>query len=152
MTTFRTALTRLSELSVSGVINNYDINAIPEALTRTQLPALLVMPVDTQDDRLFKERGEGFQTVAFGDGARTVTYSVTHLLLVAPLTTGAGIRSHLPTLITAIDTYLDAIAADVTLNGALLEPARIRVETGLFKHGGVEYYGCAFRHLWLMAV
>ena len=57
---FRTALTNLSGLSVSGVSNNYDVDAIPDDLSRAQLPALLVMPIDTQDnDRLFVFSGNG---------------------------------------------------------------------------------------------
>jgi hypothetical protein len=150
---FRTALTNLSGLSVSGVSNNYDVDAIPDDLSRAQLPALLVMPIDTQEqDRLFRERGEGFQAIAFSSGAHTVLYTVTHLLLVAPVSAGKGIRSHLPALIDLIDAYFDALSGDVTLSGALIEPARVRVEPGIFTHGEVQYYACALRHMWMMEV
>ncbi len=152
MATFRTALSNLSDLSVTGVTHNYDIDDLPEILNRAQLPALLVLPGDTQDDRLFKERGEGFHAVAFGDGAHTVSYAVTHLLLVAPVEAGSGQRSFLPTLIDLIDVYFETLADDILLDDALLEPPRVKVEAGQFQHGGVEYYGCAFRHLWLIEV
>src|SRR3990172_7209488 len=148
MTPFRTALTNLAGLSVTGVAHNSDVDGVPDALHRAQLPALLVLPLDTQDDRLFKESGEGFQTVAFGGGARTVTYTVTHLLLVTPVADGGRLHSHLPALVDLIDAYVDALAADVLLSDALLEPPRVRVEAGKYAHGGVAYYGCAFRHLW----
>ncbi len=150
--TFRTALTRLSTLSVTGVTNNYDVDAVPDEISRVQLPVLLVLPVDTQDEHLVKDYGEGFQAIAFSNGARTVTYTVTHLLLVAPVSTGKGLRSHLPTLIDLIDAYFDALGDDVMLNDTLLEPAQVKVEPGVFTHGSVEYHACAFRHTWLIEV
>jgi hypothetical protein len=152
MATFRTALTNLAVLAVTGVVRNYDIDAVPDEISRTQLPALLVLPGETRDDELFKERGQGFQAIAFSSGARTITYTVTHLLLVAPVSAGRGMRSHLPTLVTLIDNYFAALAANVTLTSALLEPARVKVEPGVFTHGDIEYHGCAFRHTWLLQV
>lgn len=152
MTLFRTALTQLASLSVGGVTHNYDVDAVPDELSRAQLPALLVLPVEIQDDALFKQRGQGFEAVAFSDGARTITYTVTHLLLVAPVNAGAGLRTHLPLLIDLIDEYFAALGDDVTLGGALLEPVRVRVEPGTFTQGDLLYHGCAFRHTWLMAV
>jgi hypothetical protein len=150
MTTFRMALTNLSALSVTDVQNNYDIDALPETLSNPQLPALLVQPIDVQDDRLFKEQGQGLQTVAFSGAGKTVNYAVTHLLIVAPTSNGVGVRSHLPQLVTLIDNYMSAIADDPTLNDVLIEPAYIIVEPGVFTVGGREFYGCAFRQSWLM--
>lgn len=147
---FRTALTHLSTLSVAGVNVNYDVDSVPDTPLRGQLPALLVLPIDIQDDRFLQEHGKGFQTVAFSSGAKTVLYTVTHLLLVAPVVQSKGIRAHLPTLVDRIDSYFAALAADVTLGGTLLEPAGVRVEPGVFTFGGVEYYGCAFRHSWMI--
>ncbi|HLV35485.1 MAG TPA: hypothetical protein VKY59_10245 [Spirillospora sp.] len=152
MTLFRTALTSLAALNVAGVAHNYDVDAVPDTLSRAQLPALLVLPVEIEDDALFKQRGAGFEAVAFSDGPRTITYTVTHLLLVAPESAGAGMRTHLPLLIDLIDSYFAALGDDVTLGGALLEPVRVRVEPGMFTHGDRLYHGCAFRHTWLMAV
>lgn len=152
MATFRSALTYLSTLSVTDVQNNYDIDALPETLTNPQLPALLVQPIDLQDDRLFKEQGQGLQTVAFSGAGKTVNYTVTHLLIVAPISNGVGIRSHLPHLVTLIDNTMSAIADDPTLNDALIEPTHVTVEPGIFTVGGREFYGCAFRHSWLMAL
>jgi len=150
--TFRTALTALSNLSVTGVQNNYDIDALPDNLTQPQLPALLVMPIDTQDDSLFQKTGEGLQTVAFSGAGQTVNYTVTHLLILAPTTTRKGIRSHLPELVTLIDNTMSALASDPTLTAELLRPARVTVEPGIFDIGGREFYGCAFRHDWVIGV
>ncbi len=150
--TFRTALTNLSNLSVTNIQNNYDIDAVPEALAQPQLPALLVMPIDTQTDRLFKEHGEGLQMIAFSGAAQTVNYKVTHLLILAPTSTRVGMRGHLPELITLIDNYMSAIANDPTLTNALVFPSRVTVEPGIFEIGGREFYGCAFRHNWVIEV
>jgi hypothetical protein len=151
MGAFRTALTNLSNLSVAGVVNNYDVDEVPDDLNRAQLPALLVLPGETPDEELtLNQHGTGFTATAFGSGARTVTYVITHLLLVAPVSAGKGLRSHLPTLIDLIDAYFAALGAAVTLSGALLEPAQVRVEPGIFKHGESEYHGCALRHTWVI--
>ncbi|MBZ0292692.1 MAG: hypothetical protein K8L99_09050 [Anaerolineae bacterium] len=152
MALFRTALTNLSALTVPGVAHNYDVDGVPDDLKRAQLPALLVLPGELQDDSLFRDRGSGFQAIAFAEGARTITYTVTHLLLVAPVSTRAGARSHLPGLIDLIDEYFAVLGDDLTLSGALLEPMRVTVEPGTFTHGETLYHGCAFRHTWLMEV
>ncbi len=152
MTTFRTALTNLSNLSVTGVPHNYDVDEAPATVTRSQLPALLVLPANVQDVRMFKERGEGFQAVAFANGARTITYTATHLLLVAPVTGGSSNKQHLPTLVDLIDNYFTALKTDLTLSGALLEPAEVSVEPGIYAHGDAKYYGCALRHTWKLEI
>lgn len=150
MTLFRTALNNLAALAVSGAAHNYGVDTLPDTLHRAQLPALLVLPGDTTDAALFPARGAGFTAIAFSAGARTVTYTVTHLLLVAPVLTGRGARSHLPRLAELMDAYFAALGDDLTLGGALLEPAHIEVEPGAFARGGVTYHGCAFRHTWLI--
>ena len=152
MATFRTALTNLSALAVAGVTRNYDVDAVPDEVSRTQLPALLVLPGETDDSDVTKERGKGFEAIAFSSGAKTVTYTVTHLLLVAPVSAGRGMRSHLPGLIDLIDAYFAAFKSIVTIDGALLEPAHVKVQPGVFQYGESLYHGCAFRHTWLMEV
>jgi hypothetical protein len=149
---FRSALTQLSQLSVTGVGVNYDIDAVPDELSRGQLPVLLVLPVDNfdDDDRFGNERGDGLQTLGFSEGARTVTYALTHLLIVAPVSSGSGIRSHMPALVDLIDNYFAALKSEVTLDGNLLEPARVTVKPGIFQYGETDYYGCAFRHTWVV--
>jgi hypothetical protein len=152
MTPFRSALTNLSSLTISGVTHNYDVDAVPDALARAQLPALLVLPGETQDDQFFRERGAGFIALAFSGGARSVSYTVTHLLLVAPVSAGRGLRSHLPRMVDLIDAYFAALGADVNLSDSLLEPTRVKVEPGTFRHGDVDYHGVAFRHTWVIQV
>ncbi len=145
--TIRAALTRLASLNVSGITHNYDVDSIPGSLSRVQLPALLLLPITPQH-----QKSEGFQSIAFSGGPRTVTVTITHLLLVAPTETAKGSRSHLPKLIDLMDAYCTAIAADSLLNNTLLEPTRVSLEPGDFTYGHATYHGCAFRHTWVIQV
>ena len=88
--------------------------------------------------------------LAFSAGPRSVVCLVTHLLLVTPVGGGGGGR--LPKLVDCMDSYFATLAADVTLGGALLEPAQVSVEPGIFEQGGGAWQGCAFRHRWLLEV
>jgi hypothetical protein len=150
---FRDALTELASLSVTGVTTNYDVDALPVKLNRGQLPVLLVLPIEnesTAQRRLFSERGDGFEAIGFASGVRTVTYTVTHLLLVAPVTSERGLRDHLPGLVDLIDNYFTTLATTITLGGRLLEPTQVKVEPGVFAYDETRYYGCAFRHEWVV--
>lgn len=150
MASFRLALAQLAAMNVDGIRNNYDLDELPNSLVNAQLPALLVSPIELERERLFRERADSLQTATFSGGAKTIYYKVTHLLLSAPKESGLGIRSHLPQLVDMIDAYTAAIAKDVTLGDTLLAPARLGVEPGLFPYGEGEFYGCAFRHTWLL--
>lgn len=149
---FQTAISELSNLGVTGIAHNYGLDNVPDTLHRAQLPALLVMPLDTQDNSLFREGGHAFEGVAFSDGTKTVNYTLTHLLIIAPIKQGKGIRENLTLLVSCIDNYFSALGADVTLNGALSLPPQVRVEPALYTLGGTQYIGCAFRHTWTIEV
>lgn len=149
---FKTALTNLAALSVVGIAHNYGISALPESISRSQLPALLVMPIDTRDDKFFQEGGMAFEGIAFGNGTKTARFVVNHLLLVAPVGKGEGMRDHLILLADCIDAYMEALAADISLSGALAEAAEVRIEAGIYTLGNSQYYGCAFRHNWVIAI
>lgn len=150
MPAFSTALAALASLSVVGVAHNYAVDAVPEHLSRAQLPALLILLDDRaqQQRRLLGERGGAFQAAAFAGGERTVAYTVTHLLLTA--SAEGERRRTLPVMAGLLDAYFAALALDVTLGGALAEPARVTMETGTFEHGGASFYGCALRHQWII--
>ena len=152
MATFRTALTHLASLNVGGVSNNFDLDELPHSLHSAQLPALLVLPIELDADRLFRESKDSLHTAAFSGGAKSIHYNLTHLLLAAPADAGLGLRSHLPRLVDLIDAYTAALAADVTLGDQLLAPARVGVEPGFFPYGESQFYGCAFRHTWLLEI
>ncbi|MCU0499120.1 MAG: hypothetical protein MUF87_17340 [Anaerolineae bacterium] len=149
MGTLRASLEQLAALTVNGVRGHYGIDAVPRSLSRAQLPALVVLPIENEtDDRFFPDRGEGFRALEFSNTTRTITYAVTHLLLVAP----KGDERQTGRLIDLIDSYFLALSAQVTLNDTLLHPARVRAEIGVFTYGDGAYYGCALRHLWTIAI
>ena len=152
MASFRVALSNLSFMRVSGVRKNFDIDELPNSISAAHLPALLVLPLELEKERLFKERKEGLQSVTFSGNAKSVYYSLTHLLLVAQTEGGLGLRGHLPRLVGLIDNYVVAIAADLTLGEALLAPAWVSVEAGIFAYDDSHFYGCAFRHTWMMEI
>lgn len=152
MASFRAALSNLSFIRVSGVRNNFDIDELPNRISAAHLPALLVLPLELEKERLFRERKEGLQSVTFSGNAQSVYYLLTHLLLAAPTEKGLGMRGHLPQLVGLIDNYVAAIAADITLGEALLTPARVAVEAGVFTYDETDFYGCAFRHTWMMEI
>jgi hypothetical protein len=149
---FKDALINLGNLTVAGIAHNYGIDALPESLSRSQLPALLVMPIDTQGDKLFRERGFAFEGIAFGSGTKTVRFVLSHLLLLAPVEKGKGMREHLSLLADCIDSYMLALAADITLSNSIEEAAEVGFEPGVYRLGQSQYYGCAFRHTWVIGV
>ena len=150
MTTFRAALTQLSAMPVTGVDNRYDIHQLPDYLPPTDLPALLIIPIELDDKRIFQERVDSLGVSAFSGGATQVSYTLRHLLLVAPRGSGLGISARLPQLVAFIDSYMAALAADPTLGDKLRLPAEVAVEPGIFAYAERDYYGCAFRHRWTL--
>lgn len=156
MTAFRDALQALAALELPGLRAHYGLAELPETLSAAQLPALLILPGETPEGAtrrpLFGERAGGFEAPAFRGGAATITLHPWHLLLVAPLGEGFGLRSHLPPLVDLLDAYFVALAADLTLGGRLLEPTQLQAEIGVFPYGGVEFHGCLLRHVWKLAL
>lgn len=151
-TPYQTALAQLASLDVPGVARNYAAQALPRTLYRADLPALLVLPLEVRDDRLFRQQADAFLAQPFSGGARTFRQTCVHWLLVAPYTPGDALRRALVGLPPLVDAYLTTIGADLMLNGALLEPATVRVEPGLFDYGGGHYVAVAFRHRWVLPV
>ncbi|MCY3572974.1 MAG: hypothetical protein OXG92_14140 [Chloroflexi bacterium] len=150
MASFRAALFQLAAMQVTGVRNNYDLDALPERLQTAQLPALLVLPIELQEQRFFREWRDSLGISAFRGGIKQTNYAVTHLLSLSPRESGLGIRSHLPQLIALIDNYMAVLALDSSLGGKLRLPAEVSVEPGIFAYGEREFYGCAFRHRWTL--
>lgn len=142
---YRNALDRLAALNVTAVPHRFGITDLPTQLQRARLPCLLVMPLNTQP-----RSGDGLSAAAFPNGSGHVTVTATHLLLVMAVASPTPLTVHLPALVDLTDAVLSALVANPTLDGALVEPAQVRVEPGMFEWGGTAYYGCAFRHEWLL--
>ncbi len=140
---FRTALTALAGLSVTGVLHNWDVDQVPDKVARASLPALLVAP--TLDDARRRKYGE-FQVATPSGSSALVNYLVTHLLLHAPIGAGRGTRSAVPGLVDLIDNYALAVRADPKLGGALFLPTVYTVYIAPVTYGGILYYGARFWH------
>jgi hypothetical protein len=141
---FATALANLAAVAVSGV-TSYAVEATPDALTGAQLPALIILP---------EVGGEspGFAPSTLAAGIGTLSVRVTHLLLIAPVAVGLGLRGALPAVIDAVDAYTEALADDPTLGGALAMALHVSVQVGVMRYAGVDYHGAAFTHTWALRV
>jgi hypothetical protein len=139
-----TALDNLAAVTVSGV-TSYAPDDTPDSLARAQLPALIIVPE-------LGGESPGLEPNSFNAGDGRLTVEVAHVLLLAPITAGLGIRGALPALADAIDAYTEALAAVPTLNGALPVALRFRVRAGVVRYGAVDYHGVVFTHTWMLHV
>lgn len=136
-----TALANLAAVEVQGV-TSYALGQAPERLGRAHLPALILVPEAGGD-------GDGLAQAGFSAGEARLSVRIAHVLLAAPLSSGAG-RASLPELIALIDAYAEALAADPRLGGALPLPLRFGVRIGPVRWGGIDYHGVTFRHEWTL--
>jgi hypothetical protein len=139
-----TALDHLAAVAVSGV-TSYAPDETPDALARSQLPALVILPE-------LGDESPGLEPNQFSAGDGRLTIEVAHVLMLAPIPAGLGLRGALPALAAAIDAYAEAMAADPSLGGALPVALRFRVRAGVVRYGGVDYHGAVFTHTWTLRV
>jgi hypothetical protein len=139
-----TAFDNLAAVGVSGV-TSYTLDDMPDALIGAQLPALVIVPE-------LGGSAPGLEANAFSAGDGSLTVEVAHVLLYAPVMSGPGARGVFPALADAIDTYLGAMAADPTLDGALPVALRIRVRVGVVRYAGLDYHGVTFTHTWTLHI
>jgi hypothetical protein len=139
-----TALDNLAAVTVSGV-TSYPPDQTPDALARSQLPALVILPE-------LGSESPGLEPNQFSAGDGRLTVEIAHVLLIAPVPAGLGLRGTLPTLAAAIDAYVVALAADPTLSDALPVALRFRVRAGVVRFAGVDYHGAVFTHTWTLHV
>jgi hypothetical protein len=138
------ALANLANVSVTGV-TSYAVDETPDALARAQLPALVIMPE-------LGGESPGLEPSGFSAGDGKLAVRVTHLLLIVPVMGGIGLRGALVDLADYIDLYVDAMAADPLLDGALATALRFSMRAGVVRYGGVDYHGAAFTHTWTLHV
>lgn len=139
-----TALSNLAAISVQGA-TSYALGDTPEGLTRTHLPALVIFPE-------VGGASPGVQPTGFSDGDATVTTQIAHVLIYGPAAANLGRRGSLPDLVDLIDSYIEALADNPTLSGALPVPLCFTMQIGIVRYGGVEYYGVTFLHTWVLHI
>lgn len=146
---FRSALTALSQVSVPGVLHSYDVDAVPEKLSRASLPVLIVAP--TLDSARRRKYGE-FGIATPSGSTALVNYLVTHLLLYTPVGAGKGVRSSLPGLVDLVDNYASALRANAKLGGVLFTPTTYTVYIAPTAYAGCLYYAAQFWHVFTIEV
>jgi len=152
-TAFRSALDALAQLSVTGITTHYPLMDLPLRIPQANLPALLMLPLETQEQGLFANTTNALEWVTFSGGANRYHVGVTHLMLIAPTRpNNALLRHHVSTLVDATDAYLNAIGANPTLNDTLAKPTNVRVDVGIQSYGGDTFYGARFKHDWVLAL
>lgn len=138
------ALANLAAVPIVGV-TSYAVGETPDDLTRAQLPALVIVP---------EAGGEsaGMQVTGFSTGDARLAVRIAHVLLYGPVTVGIGRRGSLPGLVSLVDEYAAALAADPLLDGALAQALQFEVRMGVVRYGGTEYFGATFLHAWALQV
>src|SRR5216684_400356 len=140
----RYAITSLATFgaTVSGVTNSYDLQQIPDKVTRVQLPCLLIVP----------EVGieQGFRTLSFSGNAPEQTFEITQLLLYAEADV-LEVKRALPGLLTLLDNYNAAAKANPQIDTQAGPPynrtiMEYGVEIGITEWGDVKYHSIAFKH------
>ncbi|WP_162909446.1 hypothetical protein [Aggregatilinea lenta] len=139
-----TALENLGALDVPGV-TVYPLDETPNALTRAQLPALVILPE-------LAGEGSGLEPNQFSAGDGRLDVRIAHVLLAEPVAAGYGLRGGLPALVGLIDATMAALAADPILGGALAVALRCAVRAGVVRYAGVDYHAATFLHTWTLDV
>lgn len=138
------ALDYLGSMVVLGV-HNYAPEQTPGALSGAQLPALVIAPE-------LGGRAPGLEPNRFTANAGRLEIDVAHLLLVAPVAGGGGLRTTLRDVAVAIDSYLLTLTAAPTLGGNLPLPLRCAVRLGVVRYADIDYHGAVFIHHWVLDV
>jgi hypothetical protein len=144
---FRSALTALAGLTVTGVNANYDINAAPDKIPVASLPVLIVRPAAEEP---YRGRFGPFEIETPSGSAALARYVVTHVLLFAAYGRGDSTKDYNPGLVDLVDNYANAIRANPKLGGSLFLPTVYVVYVAPIGYGGTMYYGARFWHTWTL--
>jgi hypothetical protein len=128
--------------TVSAIQNSYDLDKIPEKLSRAMLPALIPLPEIGSET--------GFATLSFLGNSPQQSFEVTHLCLYAEADT-LDTKRALPGLLTLLDGYITAAKNQRTLDtqpGPTFNQVVMQfgVEIGITQYGDVRYHSLAFKH------
>ena len=147
MTTIAAAATALSLFgaAVPGMKNSYDVNATPDLINPSMLPACVIMITPGQSFLL--------TTRALMANQPQISFSLVHLCLV-----GAGdlkqYKRGMPAVVAMLDAYQQTLLLYpmITVAGAMQPgvrqatdvPPDITAKPGLYGYGDVDYYGIEF--------
>src|SRR5579864_1584964 len=136
-----TALTALAAINVTGVNHNYQMEALPERISRAALPVLLTLPM--MDGQGLRKRAEW--EIGSPNGSIAIAqYYVTHMLLYSQTGQFRSVAGMLPGLTDIEDNYAAAIKANATLGGTLYYPISFYSLPGEQLWAGVPYIGAKF--------
>jgi hypothetical protein len=139
----RTWITSLATFgaTVSGVHDSFDLNAIPDKITRAMLPCLIPIP-ELGDE-------QGLTLDGMMGGAPHDSFTVTHRLLFAE-TANLSIKQALPDLITQRDNYITAAVTQKFLTAEASPvnqvPMAFSISVGVGAWGDVEYHLIDFKY------
>ncbi len=139
----RTWITALAAFgaSVPGIHASYDLDTIPDKITRAMLPCLIPLPALADSTGLTLDGAMG--------GAPHDSFTVTHRLLFRE-TANLSVQQALPDLITQRDNYV-AAAADqrfLTAESSPLNqvPMAFSIRVGVGTWGDTEYHLIDFKY------
>jgi hypothetical protein len=140
---FRAALDALAAINIPGITRSYALDQIPESLSRSQLPVLILAPmIDTARRRKYSE----VEVTAPTHSGVVANYLITHLLLYTPLSGSKGAQSGLPGVVDLVDQYGITLQADPYLGGTLFYPLSYSVFIAPVQYAGIRYHAAQFWH------
>lgn len=151
--TLRGAVDFLATLVITGVVNNYDLDQLPNALAKGQLPALVPHLLDTRG-------GQGTQAgqILVYDGSKYMaTYYVEHYCYWMPEQSGA-LKDFMDDAYAFVDSYMAKMALNFKLNGQIDEPLAIMtVDIGLYAYpepdaDDTRFWAVRLLHRWRVQV
>lgn len=128
--------------TVQGVTDSFDVNAIPEKMSRTMLPCLIVVPE--------VETGQPFKFLTMMGNSPADSVELLHVLILAEAEVGETWRD-IPGVQALLDNYHAAAKTQKfldTQNGPPYNQVVINYETqiGVTNYAGVDYHSLVFRH------
>lgn len=118
----------------------FNIDAIPNSVNTSDVPARLLLPISTQDG------AQSVQPVSISGSKQQIVWTITDLLLLAPIGQGGHLGSHAARLARYQMAYVEALRVRKHLLGdhQIIETT---IETGIQEYPlNVFWWGAEVRH------
>lgn len=128
--------------TVTGITDSFDISAIPEKVSDTQLPCAFIVPeVGTE---------QGLKLISMMGNSPALTIELSQVILVSAAS-GSEPWRDLPTVLALLDNYNNAAKTQKFLDSQAGPPynqvvINYSVAIGITEWGGVEYHSLSMRH------